>query len=824
MKIIKKLNIKKIFRSLKTGVLSTNIFFILLGVFFSTLALAVTLTVTPIFNRIPDGSATGECFSSKISDETQGGEFGKFVDLDHDRTEDLRDVVWSDDGSMIFTINADMDRKTNRGPMGDLDLSMNKVRDPFELNTVKTYLTVNTGIQSHTCDDIDGFDVDHVDFQADGMPSDAISSNGGETQYYGIHISQGGKIFYILRRTGEVNRYDLSKPFDFRTAKYVQRFDLSEAGAANTKTTGFSISKDGTRLYQMDSGTDDDTPVLKTYSLSPAFDLTSATEIHSANLYTDFGVTDLDGDQSFRDIEFSSNGDQMFISALDTTDFTNNRIYIFSLGKNYDVSTQTLLGFHKVVYPDHATGTGVSWGFSFSSDGMKLFTVQLASPSSRIDQVHQFDLECPYGLIKCSSDTSSSIEAQFELAKQNISLNVNTIFKRFEWIKRNRDDENLTAHNFKINYEDPLLKNLANKFEPSVRNNIASFISKHKTENKKSKWSSWSLADISLSIFGKDGSKKAKDLNTRGLTLGTDRKFGDNKFFGLALRYGDGSSDIKFSNQNVTMDSLTLNLYGILPSKDEQYINAVVGLSHLWYDHRYMGNLSGERKGKQAFATINYRTKEKYGILNVTPTGKLTYGVTRLSEFTDFLAKASGLPARDVIYKEDTFTSGELAAGFLFETDIIETDKGTLQPVGGIEILYDLTSDVDYKYVYQGETHVNKDTIHANFSRKNLKTSLGFEAIYLNGFTVSTEYQKTVRLNDDSEVAPKFKTDTFIIKFSRSKEEDNQFALHYDPINAHQTNLSYSKNIHGLDFKINSNQSLENNSEYFTNLEVSGKF
>ena len=31
------------------------------------------------------------------------------------------------------------------------------------------------------------------------------------------------------------------------------------------------------------------------------------------------------------------------------------------------------------------------------------------------------------------------------------------------------------------------MKSLANKFEPSIRNNVASFISKHKTENKKSK-------------------------------------------------------------------------------------------------------------------------------------------------------------------------------------------------------------------------------------------------------------------------------------------------------------------------------------------------
>ena len=33
------------------------------------------------------------------------------------------------------------------------------------------------------------------------------------------------------------------------------------------------------------------------------------------------------------------------------------------------------------------------------------------------------------------------------------------------------------------------------------------------------------------------------------------------------------------------MEFLTLNLYGILPSKDNQYINAVLGLSHLRFDH-----------------------------------------------------------------------------------------------------------------------------------------------------------------------------------------------------------------------------------------------
>ena len=801
MKKFKKLSIKKIFRSLKSGVLSTNTFFLLLGVFFSTLALAAALTVTHIDNRIPAGANTGQCFSSKKSDEAAGN--FDFIDLDHDRTEDVADVLWSDDGTMVFTINDNMNKSTGgKGFMGDLDLSMNKVRDPFELKTVKTTLGI------HTCDDIDGFDVDHSDFQAQGMSA-------ATTGYESIHAAQNGKIFFILSQAGELHKYNLSKSFDFRTATYENEFAFS------TAIDSFSFSKDGTRMFSL-NGTNNNLE-LTTFSLSSPFKTSiTPTQIHTVDLST-IGIVLVDGEDSKgTDIEFNDSGSEMFISVHNGEFEVLDRIHQFSLGKNYDVSTANHQGSYEVQAVGRASNDGRIEGFSFSSDGMKLFTTQ-SFTGAAVDNIYQYDLQCPYGIVKCSSETSSSIEAQVELAKQNISLNVNTIFKRFEWIKRNRDEENLTAHNFKINYEDPLLKTLANKFEPSVRNNVASFISKHKTENKKSKWSSWSLADISLAIFGVDGTAKAKDINTRGLTLGADRKFGDDKFLGLAIRYSDGSSNIKRSNQDLTMESLTLNLYGISPSKDNQYINAVLGLSLLRYDHMYMGNLSGERNGKQAFASINYRTRDRYGILNVTPTGKLTYGVTRLSEFTDFLTKASGLPARDVIYKEDTFVNGEFAGGLLFETDIIETDKGTIQPMGGIEILYDLTNDIDYKYVYQGGTHVNKETIHSPFSRQNLKTSLGFEAIHLNGFTVSTEYQRVIRLND-SKKAPEFQSDIFIIKFSRSKEEDNQFALNYDPINAHQTNLSYSKNIHGLDFKINSNQSFDDSSEYFTNLEVSGKF
>ena len=149
------------------------------------------------------------------------------------------------------------------------------------------------------------------------------------------------------------------------------------------------------------------------------------------------------------------------------------------------------------------------------------------------------------------------------------------------------------------------------------------------------------------------------------------------------------------------MESVTLNLYGTIPRDDYRYINVVLGLSALSFDNMYIGKLSGERNGKQAFTSINYRTRNTYGILNITPTLKLDYGVTRLSEYTDYISTTIDGPATDIRYAEDTFKSGEFATGFLFETEKIDIDLGTFQPMGSIEYIYDLTPDIDYKYTLQ---------------------------------------------------------------------------------------------------------------------------
>jgi hypothetical protein len=296
----------------------------------------------------------------------------------------------------------------------------------------------------------------------------------------------------------------------------------------------------------------------------------------------------------------------------------------------------------------------------------------------------------------------------------------------------------------------------------------------NKDKKKKSKWSSWSMVDVSIGDFEETLLDKGKGIKTKGITFGSDRKIGDNKFFGLAVRYADSASNIRRSFQNVDLESLTLNIYGTTPIINNQYINTVLGLSALRFDNKYSGTTSGERNGKQAFASINYRTKNAYGKFNITPTGKLNYGVTQLSEFTDFISQAMDRPGQDIRFHKDTFVSGEFAGGLLFEMEKYEEDGKTFQPMGGIEIIYDLSDDITYKYQNVGSTSVNKETIN-KYSKKKLKTNIGFEHIAENSLTIFFDYQRIINLNDkrcvntETDCDRTFINENFIIKISKSK-------------------------------------------------------
>ena len=76
--------------------------------------------------------------------------------------------------------------------------------------------------------------------------------------------------------------------------------------------------------------------------------------------------------------------------------------------------------------------------------------------------MHQISesLSCRFGVALCMADTASNIASNVEFAKKNIHYNNSTLFKRFEWIKRNRDNENLNSFNINLKSYNPILASL----------------------------------------------------------------------------------------------------------------------------------------------------------------------------------------------------------------------------------------------------------------------------------------------------------------------------------------------------------------------------
>ena len=694
------------------------------------------------------------------------------------------DVAFSNDGLTYVVGNIKVDGIGNR-------IIAYKLTTPFDLDTIKN---------------------DCSQLRFNHWKDMTTETN---TRVESIRFSRDGLKFFIVNENGEIFSYDLSTPFDLSTRSYITELDLTGSRIS------IEFSGDGMQLFKLDAQNQD--PTIEVYDLPGPYDTSSAT----LNYTLDLNDTEIETLQSpahmqALDFEFNDTGSAIYILAQTTnpgndTGYSKSAIFQYNTAANFDISSVQFKGRWNVVFDpddDHA-GIGIPYGFAFGAAGMKLFVTNHRDGDNQHDKTNEYNLECPYGIYECTSDARSNLGSQVELAKQNISLNTSTIFKRFEWIKRNRNKENLNNFSINIDTDNRLLVSLKDSLQVSLNNKKP----QNDKKNKKSDWSFWNHADISIGSFDATSFEKPKQIRTRGLTFGADKKYGENKYFGTAIRYGNSDSDIKFSAQGINLKSLTLNMYGTVPIDQYRYTNAILGLSILRFDQRFLGKITGERNGKQAFTAFNFRTKKTYGAFNFTPSARFNYGITNLSNFTDFISKAK--PGTDIIYKEETFENGEIAGGFLFDIDEIKVTNGISRPNGGLEMILDISPDLSFNHSNVGGTKTNTAKIE-KYSHKKLKGNIGIETVYENGITFSINYEKIMHKDKERSYSHQ---DIFLIKFGHINKNDSEFAMNFNPNQNNKTELSYTKEFNNFNVKIDSNYSLFSKiPEYGANLQISGIF
>ena len=710
-------------------------------------------------------------------------------------------LAFSNDGKKVFSSNLTSNDDHEC-------ISMMTLGTPFDLRTVSLV----------------------VDEASPLVEKVGLTDNSVDTKCTDIKFSRDGLKMFLGNLNGKIHGFDLAKPFDLNGLTYSNNVtsDLTDGNTGGR--ANFSFSNDGKKLIFLD-GTRE-AQHIDEYNLSTAYDLTSITLLNTITLTT---TANLDSKDDAHAIEFSQDGLNMFVlmhdaNALNQTD--KDAIFQFRLTQPFSTNTATIVGS---VTPSGTINTA-AFGMAFSPSGNRLYLVnRIGSQDSdkfvaggSVDVVTQVGLSCNFGIFACVSDPRTGVSTQIQLAKNNVSENSSVIFKRFEWIKRNRHNNNFNNFSASIKSDNLMLNYLFDKVQSKDLVQTASLKNKS-SKDKKRNWSYWSHGDLTYgSYHGKSDYlgtilEKPKDITTSGISFGADKKNSKNSFYGYSVRYSDGKARLGSSGDTL-MDSLSLNYYFITPFKDNGYTNTVIGLSQLEYDLKTEGVITGERNGQQIYTSIDFRNDTEFGSLNLTPSFKLKYAVTKLSDFTEFMTNASS-GATNVIYGSEKFVTSDLATGILFNLDPIQYKNKSVSHNGGLELVYDYSPDVVIDYTYSDSSSSELYKIE-KYSQKNMRFSYGIEEVYENNLTLSFNYERLQHLDSfNYDYNENSHTDSFFLKIGRVKKEDYDFALSFDALQDYKLNSHYSKKLGVFDLDIDANYNFTSVvPEYGALVQISNKF
>ncbi|MDA9852766.1 autotransporter outer membrane beta-barrel domain-containing protein [Candidatus Pelagibacter sp.] len=670
---------------------------------------------------------------------------------------------------------------------------------PFDISSIDTSTEVTLGLNAGS-DDLTAGRLEGFTFNGDGTKVFAIDFN------------------------GKMNVHTLSAPYDF--SSFTQDTDdgiswntYLTPGDGNIRPHDIRFNSDGTKMYLHESFHNQDPVAIVEYHLATPYLPGSATKTEEFDVGPQVSTV-------VQDFDFDDDGTRMYV----VTSWTSNANYnlaVYKLSTGFDVTTATHVGTMANFFNADRTEGGTPGGIHFSNDGMKFYQVTYSS-----NEIHEYDLSCPYGIVLCESETASVASAQVEIAKNVIHQNTSTIFKRFEWLRRNENKTNLNSHNLKLNINNPILASLKNELQSSftssfkdVKYTQASLKTEKPSENKR-KWSHWSNADISFGRVGDKASIKPKEITTKGISFGADKLTKNDNFFGFAVRYGNDDIDIKSAtNEELNSQSLSFNVYSQLPVNEKSNLNALLGVSFLSIDQMISGTITGERYGKQIYTALSYEEEQNYTKFDIIPYGKAELGITQLSEYTDFGTSSTN---NIETHERLTFKTGNASAGFKFDQTLYwdenklsgngHYDENKLNRNGFLEYVVDFTPDIDHRY----KNHIDSVTVQntiKRYSLNNIKGNIGFELFKKSGHTFALNYERFQSLDNSAH------TDSLLFKFGKQKNKNTNLNVIYDPLKNNNTEISYLKNYDNFNLKVKSNYAMYSKiPDYGAGIELSATF
>ena len=400
-------------------------------------------------------------------------------------------------------------------------------------------------------------------------------------------------------------------------------------------------------------------------------------------------------------------------------------------------------------------------------------------------------------------DVTGTIDAQNVLVQKTMTEFISTVNHRLRYLRQNRENDNLSETNIKLDFGNTLLTSLA---ETVQIGNISS------GKLIPDDWSSWSEGTISMTKIGDTSNSSSKEIDSQGIAVGFDKKLNDNDLLGFAVQYGQSDTDIGTSGSGIDTKNYNISIYRTKPLDDNNFIEGTIGVGQIKNDlvrKNGSNTLTGSRDGNQIFGSINYGKTFSKKDFNLTPIGRIDLGYTELDAYTEI--------GKDALsYDKQTVESGLASLG-LEVNDIIKFNQSNLKPFGNFEYGLDFSNSSDAKMHYVSDTSTTYTYTQGVNSTHLLSGEIGFNFESKENLLITTSYKRIQ--GSESEHSDTIK---FGVNFKSKRE--TEYAMTLDGSEDLAAGFDISKNIDGFDLNFNAKQAFNENGDQEANVSLSRKF
>ena len=406
-------------------------------------------------------------------------------------------VAFSSDGDKMFVVGNQFDSIIEFALASDFDVSTT-INPPLTTLDLSPFESSPRGIAFNSDGSkvfIVGISGDDVNEFVLGTPFDVASAvtppinvfdvGSEDANPEGITFNNDGTKMYIVGlENDKVYEYALTTGFDVSTASFTDSFDVS---SQDTQPNSVEFNGDGTKMFVLGNTSDG----INEYTLSVAFDLVvsdttnptlsssvptdDATDVSkNANIVLTFSET---VDVENGNITIKKTSDDSTVETINVTGakVTGSGSTIITI--NPATTLDSLTEFYVLIDASAFDDTAGNSYAGISSTTALSFTTSTAI-NSATDPV-------------TDKDVIGSIDTQSNISKNIISQSIGSVSSRLSNLRRNRDSNNLSQNNIKLDFNNAILTSLT---EELLAKNDKSIIPDN--------WSSWSEGTISVSKIG----------------------------------------------------------------------------------------------------------------------------------------------------------------------------------------------------------------------------------------------------------------------------------------------------------------------------------